>query len=453
MRIAVIGTGYVGLVTGACFADLGNDVTCVDIDEAKIDALKNGRVPIYEPGLGDLIHRNTTEGRLGFTTDASEAVPGREVVLICVGTPQKNSGKAELSHVFNAAESVARHINQYTLIVDKSTVPVGTAKRLTRRLQKLATAEFEVVSNPEFLREGAAIKDFQNPDRIVIGTNSERAEGIMRRLYEPHARVNRPILFMNPETAELIKYAANGMLACRISFMNTLTGLCEKIGADIKEVARGIGLDTRIGSRFLQASPGYGGSCFPKDVRSLIDIMESHQITANLFRAIDQVNELHKKSHVARIKQFIPDLVGRRIAVWGLAFKPRTDDIRESPSLTLIEQLLEESCEVVAYDPEAVENTRKIFDGVEYAPTPYDAVRDASAVVVMTEWDVFRNLDLERVRDLMKRPVMIDCRNIYNSEVLSGLGFDYAGMGRPSVSRCEVVAVTESPSYHDRASR
>ncbi len=432
MRIAVVGTGYVGLVTGACFADLGNDVTCVDIDEAKIAALNSGDVPIYEPGLPDLIRRNATEGRLGFTTDIAEAVPGRDVVFICVGTPQKTSGKAELTHVFNAAESAIRHIDHYTLIVDKSTVPVGTAKRLTRRLGELTTEEFDVVSNPEFLREGAAIKDFQNPDRIVIGTNSERAREIMHRLYESHARVNRPILFMNCQTAELIKYAANAMLACRVSFMNTLTGLCEKIDADIKDVARGIGLDTRIGSRFLQASPGYGGSCFPKDVRSLIDIMESHQITANLLRAIDQVNELHKKSHVARIQQFIPDLAGQRVAVWGLAFKPRTDDIRESASLTLIEQLLEEGCEVVAYDPEAVENTRQVFDTIEYASTPYDAVRDASAVVVMTEWDVFRNLDFKRVRDLMKRPVMVDCRNIYKPEVLVELGFDYAGMGRPA---------------------
>lgn len=432
MRIAIVGTGYVGLVTGACFADLGNDVTCVDIDEKKIQGLREGLVPIYEPGLTELIKRNYAEGRLKFTTQISEAVPGREAVFICVGTPQKNSGKAELAHVFQAAESIAAHIDQFTVIVDKSTVPVGTAKRVTRAMAKVTNEEFEVVSNPEFLKEGAAIKDFQNPDRIVIGTTSDRAADLMGRLYSSHARVNRPILYMNCETAELIKYAANGMLACRISFMNALTSLCEKIGADIKDISMGIGLDTRIGPRFLQASPGYGGSCFPKDVRSLIDILESHQVSSTLFRAIDQVNELHKKSHLARIQQFIPELNGKRIAVWGLAFKPRTDDIRESAALTLIEQLLDEGAEVSAYDPEATENTREIFPQVRYAQTPYGAVEDTSAVVVMTEWDVFRNLDLQRVRELMTEPVIVDCRNIYNPEDLNSTGFRYSGVGRPS---------------------
>ncbi len=435
MRLAVIGTGYVGLVTGACFADLGNDVTCVDIDEAKIEALKNGKVPIYEPGLEELLRRNIAEGRLSFTTKTSDAVPGRDVAFICVGTPQSASGKADLTYVLSAAEAIVTNIDQYTVIVDKSTVPVGTAQRLTREFSGRSEHGFEFVSNPEFLREGAAIKDFQNPDRIVIGANSERARNTMERLYAPHARVNRPILFMNCETAELIKYAANGMLAARISFMNALTGLCEKIGADIKDIAKGIGLDTRIGSRFLQASPGYGGSCFPKDVRSLIDTLESHQVNANLFRAIDQVNEQHKKSHVARISQFLPDLNGKRVAVWGLAFKPRTDDIRESASLTLIDQLLERGCEVVAYDPEATENTRRVYPQIEYVATPYEAVEGASAVVVMTEWDVFRNLDLDKVRSIMREPVLVDCRNIYNPEDVVSLGFDYAGIGRPAVAR------------------
>ncbi len=435
MRVAIVGTGYVGLVTGACFADLGNDVTCLDIDAEKIAQLNDGKVPIYEPGLAELIQRNVSEGRLTFTTQLADAIPGRQVVFICVGTPQRSSGKAEMSYVFQAAESVVQHIDDFTLIVDKSTVPVGTARRLTRELSKLTDVEFEVISNPEFLKEGAAIKDFQNPDRIVIGAESERAKEVMRRLYSSHSRVNRPILFMNCETAELIKYAANAMLACRISFMNALTGLCEKIGADIKDIATGIGLDTRIGSRFLQASPGYGGSCFPKDVRSLIDTLESHQVSATLFRAIDQVNEHHKKSHLARIQRFLPELNGKQIAVWGLAFKPRTDDIRESASLTLIEQLLEEGASVTAYDPEAVENTQGVFgDSISYAQTPYDAVRDADAVVVMTEWDVFRNLDLNRVKDLMRDPNMIDCRNIYTPEQIKSLGFAYAGMGRSALN-------------------
>ncbi len=433
MKLSVIGTGYVGLVTGSCFADLGNDVVCYDIDTQKIESLRSGRVPIYEPGLEELIQRNASEGRLIFTTNLQDAVRERDVVFICVGTPQRSSGKADLTYVLQAIENIARLMDRFLVIVNKSTVPVGTAERVTRLVRGITKTDFEVVSNPEFLKEGAAIKDFQNPDRIVIGTESERAMEIMGRLYSPIARVNRPILFMNPQTAELVKYAANAMLASRISFMNSLTGLCEKIGADIKDVSKGIGLDTRIGSRFLQASPGYGGSCFPKDVRSLVDTMESLQLNANLFRAIDQVNELHKKSHLARIQRFIPDLHGQTIAVWGLAFKPRTDDIRESPSITLIEQLLEAGARVAAYDPEAAENTKAVFPRIEYAHTPYDAVKDASAVVVMTEWDVFRNLDLTRVRQLMRQPVIVDCRNIYEAAEMAKLGFGYCGVGRNAV--------------------
>src|SRR2546426_1614873 len=430
MKLSVLGTGYVGLVSGSCFADLGHDVVCFDIDEQKIQALREGRVPIYEPGLEELVRRNAAEGRLSFSMSMEEVISGREAIFICVGTPQKHTGKADLTYVLQAAESIARNMDHFLVIINKSTVPVGTAERMTRLLKELTDVDFEVVSNPEFLKEGAAIKDFQNPDRIIIGTESERAKEIMDRLYEPLARVNRPILYMNTQTAELVKYAANAMLASRISFMNALTGLCEKIGADIKDVARGIGLDTRIGPRFLQASPGYGGSCFPKDVRSLVDTLESYQVNSNLFRAIDQVNELHKKSHLARIQRFVPDLHGRAIGVWGLAFKPRTDDIRESPSLTLIEQLIEVGAKVNAYDPEATENTRKAFPQIQYAHTPYDAVKGASAVFVMTEWDVFRNLDFQRVKSLMKEPVLIDCRNIYVPQDMVKMGFKYAGVGR-----------------------
>ncbi|MBI4601381.1 MAG: UDP-glucose/GDP-mannose dehydrogenase family protein [Planctomycetes bacterium] len=433
MKISVFGTGYVGLVTGACFADLGNDVVCYDIDEQKIAALKAGKVPIYEPGLEELIQRNAAEGRLIFTTEVAEAVRGREVVFICVGTPQRTSGKADVTYVLQAAEQIARHMDGFLVVITKSTVPVGTAERVARVLRETTTRDFEVVSNPEFLKEGAAIKDFQNPDRVIVGAESERAREVLGRLYSPIARVNRPILFMQPQAAELSKYAANAMLASRISFMNSLTGLCEKIGVDVKDISRAIGLDTRIGPRFLQASPGYGGSCFPKDVRALVDTMESLQLNANFFRAIDQVNELHKKSHLARVQRFVPDLHGKTIGVWGLAFKPRTDDIRESPSITLIEQLLEAGARPIAYDPEAAENTRKVFPAIEYGRTPYDAVRDASAVVVMTEWDVFRSVDFARVKALMTQPVIVDCRNIYDAQEMVRLGFHYAGVGRPAV--------------------
>ncbi|HZN57518.1 MAG TPA: UDP-glucose/GDP-mannose dehydrogenase family protein [Planctomycetota bacterium] len=440
MKLSVLGTGYVGLVTGSCFADLGNDVVCFDIDLQKIEALRQGRVPIYEPGLEELVQRNASEGRLVFTADLKEAVKGREVIFVCVGTPQRSSGKADTTYVMQAIDSLGRELEEFTVIVNKSTVPIGTAARATRLLQELTKVDFEVVSNPEFLKEGAAIKDFQNPDRVIIGTESERAQEVMARLYSPLARVNRPILFMKPEAAELVKYAANAMLASRISFMNALTGLCEKVGADIKDIAKGIGLDTRIGARFLQASPGYGGSCFPKDVRALVDTMESLQLNANFFRAIDQVNELHKKSHLARVKKYVPELHNETIGVWGLAFKPRTDDIRESPSLTLIEQLLEAGAHVLAYDPEAAENARKAFPSVQYGHTPYDVVKGASAVVVMTEWDVFRNLDFQRVKSLMKKPVIVDCRNIYEPQEMTRLGFSYAGMGRAAAEPWRVKA-------------
>ncbi|MBI4585181.1 MAG: UDP-glucose/GDP-mannose dehydrogenase family protein [Planctomycetes bacterium] len=430
MKLSILGTGYVGLVTGACFADLGNDVVCLDIDADKIRRLEEGVVPIYEPGLAELVKRNASEGRLRFSTDSPPAIAESDVVFICVGTPQADSGKADLSPFFQVAETIARSLRKYTVIVTKSTVPVGTAHRLRHFIKEHTSADFDVASNPEFLKEGAAIKDFQNPDRIVIGADSPRARDLLTRLYAPHARINRPILHVNSQTAELIKYAANGMLACRISFMNALTALCEKYGADIKEIANGIGLDSRIGPRFLQASPGYGGSCFPKDVRALVEMMESHQLNASLFRAIDQVNEQHKKSHLHRLFRWVPDLTGVKVAVWGLSFKPRTDDIRESASLTLIEQLLEHRAKVSAYDPEAAKNAARIIPKIEYAATPYEAVREASAVMVMTEWDVFRNIDLQRVKSLMRQPVMVDCRNIYEPHEMKELGFKYSGVGR-----------------------
>jgi UDPglucose 6-dehydrogenase len=432
MRLSVIGSGYVGLVTGACFADLGNDVVCHDNNLEKIDSLKRGDVPIYEPGLRELIQRNVNEQRLVFSTQLEDAVTAREVVFLCVGTPQRSSGKADLTYVLQAAEDVAHKAREPLVLVIKSTVPVGTNARVRRLVAGTTNVSIQVVSNPEFLREGAAIKDFQNPDRIIVGTTSPQGAEMLRRLYTALVRMNRPFIVTTPETAELVKYAANAMLASRISFMNALSGLCERVGADIKDVAKGIGLDDRIGPRFLQASPGYGGSCFPKDVRSLVDTLESHQLNASLFRAIDQVNEHHKKSHLARLQGLLPDLPGHKVAVWGLAFKPRTDDIRESPALTLIEQLLDVGALVVAYDPEATANTRLVFPNLEFAHTPYDAVRDASAVVVMTEWDVFRTLDLARVRSLMRDPIIVDCRNIYDPGEVVRLGFKYTAVGRPT---------------------
>jgi UDPglucose 6-dehydrogenase len=430
MKISIMGTGYVGLVTGACFADLGNDVLCLDIDDAKITHLREGKIPIYEPGLSELVKRNVSEGRLQFSMDAPAAIVESEVVFVCVGTPQSSGGRPDLSAILSVADTFAYSIRQYTVLITKSTVPVGTAARLGRRISDRTDVEFDAVSNPEFLKEGAAIKDFQNPDRIVIGADTERAREIMTRLYSPHTRVNRPILFVRPQTSELIKYAANAMLAARISFMNALTPLCDEVGADIKEVANGMGLDSRIGPRFLQASPGYGGSCFPKDVRALVDMLESNQLNGSFFRAIDQVNEQHKKSHLSRLLRKKEDLNNVRVAVWGLSFKPRTDDIRESPSLTLIEQLLEKGARVSAYDPEAIENMRAIYPNIEYASTPYDAARGASAVMVMTEWDVFRNIDLARVKESMSEAILIDCRNVYDPEEVRRHGFSYTALGR-----------------------
>jgi UDPglucose 6-dehydrogenase len=430
MRVSVLGSGYVGLVTGACFSDLGNDVTCFDVDRGKVERLQAGEVPIYEPGLEELIQRNAAEGRLHFSMVDAELLGGSEVIFICVGTPQGHSGKADLQYVLDAAETIARSLRRHAVVVTKSTVPVGTAERLARHIAALTAVPFDVASNPEFLREGAAIKDFQNPDRIIIGVDSDRAREVLQRLYSAHARFNRPILFVKPQTAELIKYAANAMLASRVSFMNALTALCEKLGADIKEVAAGIGLDSRIGSRYLHASPGYGGSCFPKDVRALVDTLERHGLNAHFFRAIDEVNEQHKKSHLQRLERWLPDLHQARVAVWGLSFKPRTDDIRESASLVLIDQLLERGAKVTAYDPEAMDNTRRVFPRIEYARTPYEAVEGVDAVVLMTEWDVFRSIDLERVKGLMRRPIVIDCRNVYEPSELRRLGFSYTGIGR-----------------------
>jgi UDPglucose 6-dehydrogenase len=436
MKLLFVGAGYVGLVSSTCFADLGNECVCVDVDSEKIKRLREGKLPIYEPGLYDLFERNLKLKRLRFSTSIPEEIGDADVIFICVGTPPKQNGEAEMSHVYSAAEEIGKSINDYKIIADKSTVPIGTAEHVRRIIneelekRKLKTA-FDVVSNPEFLKEGAAVKDFQNPDRIVIGTGSERAKETLAKLYKPLSRTDRPIIFTTEKNAELIKYASNAMLATRISFMNELASLCEELGADIKAVAKGVGLDTRIGSRFLQAGCGYGGSCFPKDVKALAQMLEQHGQSSTLLRAVDYVNERQKKSIVPKLKKQLQSVEGKTIAVWGLTFKPRTDDIRESASLTVIEQLLREYAKVRVYDPEGMPNAQTLFKkGVYFSKDAYDAIEGADALIIMTEWDEFREPDFERMKKLMKGQVIIDGRNIYEPEEMKRMGFEYQGVGR-----------------------
>lgn len=436
MKLLFIGSGYVGLVSGVGFADLGNDVVCLDIDEKKIETLRQGKVHFYELGLRDLVESNVKLGRLKFTTDYETSVKEAEVIFICVGTPPKANGEADLSFFYSAAENIGKYMASYKVIVDKSTVPVGTAERVRKVIseelkKRNVKIEFDVVSNPEFLREGAAVKDFQNPERVIIGSSSERAREIMAKLYKVMTRTDKPILFTTEKNAELIKYAANAMLATRISFMNEFSQLCEHIGADIKVVAKGIGLDSRIGPRFLQAGCGYGGSCFPKDVKALSQMLEQYGLTSNLMRTIDYINERQKRSIVPKLKKFLPVLEGKTIAIWGITFKPRTDDIREAPSLTVIDQLLKEDAKVRAYDPEGIENAKQVFKkGVYFASSGYEALEGADALIILTEWDEFREPDFEKIKQLMKQHIIIDGRNIYEHEELEKLGFQYKGVGR-----------------------
>jgi UDPglucose 6-dehydrogenase len=435
MKLLFIGTGYVGLVSGTCFSDLGNDVTCLDIDENKIKALEKGKIPIYEPGLTELVVRNHKLGRLKFTTNASKAIKEAEVIFICVGTPPKENGEADMKYIYQVAETIGKEIDEYKIIINKSTVPVGTAEKvrriITEQLEKRKEKiEFDVASNPEFLREGAAVKDFQNPDRVILGTNSEKAKEILSKLYRPLARANKPIMFTSEKNSELIKYASNAMLATRISFMNELSHLCEEVGADIKEIAKGMGLDNRIGSRFLQAGAGYGGSCFPKDVKALSQLLEQYGFSSNLMRTVDYINERQKRSLVPKLKKFLPNLEGKKVAIWGIAFKPRTDDIREASSLTVIDQLQKEYAKVLVYDPEAMENAKKILKDVEFTKDAYEAIKDVDALIILTEWDEFRNPDFEKLKTLMKGKVIIDGRNIFSPEEMKEKGFEYAGVGR-----------------------
>lgn len=432
MKIAVIGSGYVGLTVGTCLAELGNDVICVDIDKKKIDDLNKGIVPIYEPGLEDMLERNFKEKRISFTTDIKAAIGVSDVIFIAVGTPLGKDHKADLSFVKQVAKDIGAYMNGYKIIVNKSTVPVGTAQ-LVRDIIKqnqMKDIEFDVVSNPEFLREGEAINDFMIPDRIVIGVDSEKARKIMEDIYKGIARTNRPIMFTDTKSAEIIKYASNAMLATRISFMNEIARLCERSGGDVKEVAKGMGLDSRIGPRFLQAGVGYGGSCFPKDVKALAQTMNHHEVESKILQAVEQVNEEQKRSLLPKIKKLVPDLNGKTIAIWGLAFKPKTDDMREAPSIVIIEQLQGEGAKIKAFDPEAKETAKKVLKDAEYVNDPYDAIKDADALVIVTEWNEFRNLDKERMKQLLKQPNVIDGRNVYEPNEMKELGFNYISVGR-----------------------
>ena len=436
MKLLFIGTGYVGLVSGTCFADLGNDVVCLDIDNDKIVSLSKGEVPFYEPGLKELVDRNIKLGRLNFTLEAGKAIREAEAIFICVGTPPKPNGEADLSFVYSAAETIGQHIDSYKIIVNKSTVPVGTADKVKRIIseqlkKRNEKIDFDVISNPEFLREGAAVKDFQNPDRIVIGASSAKAREVFSKLYKPITRADKPIVFTSERNSELIKYASNAMLATRISFMNELSHLCEEIGADIKVVAKAMGLDNRIGPRFLQAGAGYGGSCFPKDVKALAQMLEQHGLTSNLMRTVDYINERQKRSLIPKLKKLLPKLEGKTIAIWGLSFKPRTDDIREASSLTVIDQLLKEEAIVRAYDPEAMVNAKQILKkGVFFANNAYQALEGADALIILTEWDEFRTPDFQKIKSLMKQHIIIDGRNIYEPEEAEKAGFKYKGVGR-----------------------
>jgi UDPglucose 6-dehydrogenase len=434
MKIAMFGVGYVGLVTGTCFADLGNDVICVDIDEDKITLLKQGKIPIYEPGLEQLIRRNVQEGRLFFTSDAKSAIEGSEIIFIAVGTPQADNGEADLSQVKAVAESIGKYANGYKVVVDKSTVPVKTAEMVSGIIHKHLKGGFkvDVVSNPEFLKEGSAIRDFMIPDRIVVGVESDAAKRVMERLYAPFVRTDKPLVFVKVTSAEIIKYGANGLLATKITFMNMLSHLCDKTGADIVEVAKGIGLDDRIGPRFLHAGIGYGGSCFPKDVRALIQTMKKLGCGADILESVDNINERQKTYFFERIGACLGDLKGKKIAIWGLSYKPKTDDIRESPAGILIQYLKSNNVGISAFDPEAIPNAKKAFPDLQYCKTPYDAVVGADALVICTEWDVFRQADKAKIRKFMKGVFVFDGRNVWDPLEAKEAGFSYFCVGRNS---------------------
>jgi UDPglucose 6-dehydrogenase len=431
MKLAVIGTGYVGLVAGACFAESGNDVICVDKDQAKIDTLNAGQMPIYEPGLEELVRRNRHEGRLTFTTSLDTAVKEAQIVFIAVGTPQGEDGSADLQHVLGVARDVARAMNGYKVIVDKSTVPVGTSEKVAAVVRAETKQPFSVVSNPEFLKQGAAIDDFMKPDRVVIGTSDQQSTDLMLELYEPFMRTGAPIMVMDPASAELAKYAANAMLATRISFMNEIANVCERVGADVDHVRKAIGSDRRIGTSFLFPGVGYGGSCFPKDVQAMMHFASEQNYDFKILNAVETVNADQKKRLFEKMQKHFGSMKGKTVAVWGLAFKPRTDDMREAPSIPLVKSLLAEGAKVQAYDPEAAKVAKGIFgEKVEYYPTNYDALQGADCLAIVTEWNEFRRPDFDRMKTIMRSPIVFDGRNLFTPEQMKQHGFTYYSIGR-----------------------
>ena len=433
MNITIVGAGYVGLVGGTCLADMGNDVICIDNDKTKIEKLKQGVIPIYEPGLKDILEINVKEKRLHFSSDMKEGCEKSDVIFIAVGTPTDENDEADVSNVFAVAKTIGKYITNDKIVVDKSTVPVGTARKVKKIILDTTTIKdinVEVVSNPEFLREGSALKDFISPDRIIIGTDSERAKKVMEKIYRGNVRTGKPLMVTDIESAELIKYASNAFLATKISFINEIARLCEKVGADVKKVAVGMGLDDRIGSRFLQAGVGYGGSCFPKDVKALMQTGKANGVEFSILSAVEKINAEQREITIKKLKTIYPDLKGKRIALWGLAFKPRTDDIREAPSLDIIRKLIANGAEVFAFDPVAQVNVKKLLPELIFGHDPYSILDGCDALIVVTEWNEFRDLNFEKVRSLMRAPVIIDGRNIYERDEIEKQGFTYIGFGR-----------------------
>ncbi len=444
MNITVVGTGYVGLVTGTCFAETGNQVICVDIDKKKVERMRNGEVPIFEPGLELLFERNTKQGRLTFTTNLAEAIKDAEIIFLALPTPPGEDGSADLSYILGVAKDLSTLITDYKVIVDKSTVPVGTAEKVHNILaERLDLELFDVVSNPEFLREGVAVDDFMKPDRVVIGTTSERAIKTMERLYSPFVRQGNPVIFMDERSAEMTKYAANSYLAARISFMNEIANLCEKVGANVDDVRKGMGSDSRIGKRFLFPGVGYGGSCFPKDVQALAKTAGQYDYDFKILKSVMQVNRIQKSIMVQKIKnQYGDDLTGKTFAIWGLAFKPNTDDIREAPALYIIEELLEAGAKIKAFDPEAMENVGKEFgDRIQLCGDQYEALIGAEALIILTEWSVFRTPSFKVVKKLLQEPHIFDGRNLYSLEQMQELGFAYQSIGRSKVLSAKAAKV------------
>ena len=436
MKITIVGTGYVGLVTGTCFAEVGIDVSCVDIDKQKIDGLNNGIIPIFEPGLEELVHRNVKKGRLHFTTDLASTLDGCQVVFGAVGTPPDEDGSADLKYVLEVAREVGRNMTDYLLMVTKSTVPVGTAEKVRAALQEELDArnsglKFDVASNPEFLKEGAAIDDFMRPDRIVVGIDMPRAQELMQKLYKPFTMNGHPIVFMDIVSAEMTKYTANSMLATKISFMNDIANLCEIVGANVNMVRKGIGSDTRIGPKFIYPGAGYGGSCFPKDVKALIKTADDHSYSLDVLKAVEEVNERQKSIMYRKVSSYFKNkLVGKKIALWGLSFKPKTDDMREAPSLVIIKKFLEAGASVCAYDPAAMEEAKhKLGNSIEYAQNQYVALKDADCLVIITEWSEFKFPDFAKIKSYLKKPVIFDGRNIYDADEITKMGFDYSCIG------------------------